>query len=330
VILAADVGGTKTHLALYEPDAGPRHPVFDRLVSSRAYPSLDAIVREFVDDAGARTVRGAVGVAGPVVGRRCDTTNLPWDVSADGLGATLGGADITLLNDLEATAWGLAMLAPADLEPLAPGEPAHGNRVLVAAGTGLGVALLTWDGRGWIPSASEGGHAAFAPTDPLEAELLAWMHRRHRRVSVERLLSGPGIADLYRFLAATGRGDAPAGFDAHVEAAPDPAVVVTHAALEGACGRARLALERFVRVYGAVAGDLALITLARGGVYLAGGIAPRILPFLREGAFLEAFRDKGRLAPVVARIPVSVVLRPETALWGAAAFALARAREEAS
>lgn len=323
MILAGDVGGTKTHLALFEPAASVRAPVLERRVPSRDHATLEALVLEFLAGAPARPARAVLGIAGPVVDQRVEATNLPWRIDAAELSAAIGGVPVLLVNDLEATAWGLPLLDASEVESLHPGTPRPGNRALIAAGTGLGEALLVWDGKTWQPCASEGGHADFAPRDALEDELLRWLRERHGRVSYERILSGPGLADLYRFLAATGRGTASPGVAARFAEAGDPGAIVSAAALDGSCERARLALERFVSIYGAEAGNLALKTLAVGGVYLGGGIAPRILPVLRSGGFLEAFRDKGRLGPVLARIPVAVLRDDRAALWGAARLARA-------
>jgi glucokinase len=323
VILAGDVGGSKTHLALYEPAASLRGPLLERRLPSREHATLEALVQEFLRGAPGRPDRAVLGIAGPVVDQRVEATNLPWRISAAGLSAELGGVPVRLVNDLEATAWGLPLLEADEVETLHAGEPRPGNRALIAAGTGLGEALLLRDGGTWRPCASEGGHADFGPRDPLEDELLAWLRARHGRVSYERVLSGPGLADLYRFLAVTGRGSADPGVAARFAAAADPGAVVSTAALDGSCGRARLALERFVSIYGAEAGNLALKALAVNGVYLGGGIAPRILPFLRAGGFLAAFRDKGRLGPMLARVPVAVLRDDRAALWGAARLAQA-------
>jgi glucokinase len=332
VILAADVGGTKTHVALYEAGAGPRAPAQEGKVPSRDYPSLERLVLAVLEGmgrTGPRLERAVFGIAGPVVNNRADTTNLPWDdVSVPALRDALGHADVALLNDLEATAWGLSTLEPGDLRTLQPGKPADGNRALIAAGTGLGEALLVWDGARWHPTPSEGGHSDFASRDPVEDDLLVWLRARYGRVSYERVLSGPGLADLYRFMTETGRGKAAPEVAAEFARAADPAAVVTEAALAGRCPRAVLALERFVMAYGAEAGNLALKALATGGLYVGGGIAPRILPALAGAGFLEAFHAKGRLAPLMERVPVSVILRPETALWGAAAFAMSRSQPQ--
>jgi glucokinase len=325
VFLAGDVGGTKTHLALFRPGDSPRSPVLDRKLPSGDHASLEDLVRDFLAAAPGRPARVVLGIAGPVVANRAAATNLPWTVDGAALSRALEGADVTLLNDLTATAWGLGVLAPAELEVLQPGDPARGNRGLVAAGTGLGQALLIPDGDGWTPAPSEGGHADFGPRDALEDELCGWLRERYGHVSWERVLSGPGLADLYRFMSATGRGDEPAAFARAFAAAPDPAAAVTEGARSGACGRARLTLERFASLYGAEAGNVALKFLAVGGVFVGGGIAPRILPFLRDGRFRDAFLAKGRLGPVLERIPVSVILDDRAALWGAAVVALGRA-----
>ena len=321
MILAGDIGGTKTRLALFERGADPREPLREQRFASREHASLEDILRAFLADSGERPTRAAFGVAGAVVGQQVATTNLPWHVAGQSVSQALGGAEVVLLNDLEATAWGLQHLGPHDFETLQEGTEVPGNRALIAAGTGLGEALILRDGSRWRPIASEGGHSDFATRDPLEDELLAWLRARHGRVSWERVLSGPGLANLYRFFTDTGRGDEPPAFAQRFAAAADPAAEVTAAALAGSCDRARLVLERFCAIYGAEAGNLALHSLATGGVYVGGGIAPRILPFMRAGGFLASFSQKGRLSPLLATIPVRVVLDDRTALWGAAAVA---------
>ncbi len=322
VILAGDVGGTKTHLALVESGGSARRPSLHRRYASREHPSLESIVTAFLAEAGARPACAVLGIAGPVVDNRCEATNLPWVMAGDRLGAAIGGVPVTLLNDLVTTAWGLGELGEGDLETLQGGVAAPGNRALIAAGTGLGEALLVRNGDRWLPSSSEGGHADFASRNAFEDGLLLWLRARYGRVSYERVLSGPGLADLHRYHRDAGLGEEPSGFAAAFDAAADPAAEVTRAALEGRCERASLALRRFCEVYGAEAGNLALKALAVGGVYLGGGIAPKIVPALREGGFLAAFADKGRLAPLLARVPVTVIRDEHTSLWGAARVAL--------
>lgn len=328
VILAGDIGGTKTHLALYPRGADARTPAFDRKAPSQKADSLASLVETFLDEAGQRPRRAVFGIAGPVVENRSDTTNLPWDVDAHELGERLGGVRVTLVNDLVATAHGLAALGQDEFATLAEGEERRGNRALIAAGTGLGEAILPWDGERWTPMASEGGHRDFAPRNPLEDELSLWLRGKYGRVSYERVLSGPGLADVYRFMRATERGDEPEGAARSFDAAEDPAAAVTALAQADACERATLAIRCFAAVYGAEAGNLALQTLAVGGVYVGGGIAPRLLRFLGDGTFAGAFRDKGRLRPLMNRIPVRVILEPRTALWGAAHVALSDSNRE--
>lgn len=323
MILAGDVGATKTLLALYEDGASPRRPHAEAKRSSRDYPTLEKMALEFLSAHGpARPQRVVFGVAGPVVDNRCEATNLPWVVSGSELSEALDGAEVTLINDLEAAGWGIGTLAAGDLETLQRGEPEAGNRALIAAGTGLGESILVWDGERHRPSPSEGGHADWAPNDALEDEALAWLRARYGHVSGERLLSGPGLADLYRFFSETGRGAESPELKQRFESAADPAAVVTHAGLGGSEERARLVVEKWVEIYGAEAGNLALTSLSIGGVYVGGGIAPRILPILRAGRFMRAFGAKGRLSPLLGRMPVFVVLDARTGLWGAAAVAL--------
>jgi glucokinase len=322
VILAGDVGGTKTQLALYEPGSLPRSPSSQQRLPSRDFPSLEALIGEFLARTRVQPTRVVLGIAGPVVNNQCEATNLPWRMSGDQLGQSLGGARVTLMNDLVTTSWGLGELSDADLETLHEGQPANGNRALIAAGTGLGEALIVRDGERWLPCASEGGHADFGPRNPLEDQLLEWHRTRHGRVSYERILSGPGLADLFRFLRDARRGDEPADVAREFDTAADPAVVVTQSALEGRSERASLALELFCDIYGAEAGNVALKFLAVGGLFVGGGIAPKIRPVLASGRFTRAFLDKGRLKPVLEQIPVRLIRDENTSLWGAARVAL--------
>lgn len=321
MILAGDIGGTKAQLALYESGGSARAPKLEERVATRGSVSLDSLIEPFLARAGVRVSRMVLGIAGPVADNRCITTNLPWHVDGHAL-AERFGAQVRLLNDLESTAWGLETLGPSDLLVLQRGEAQPANRALIAAGTGLGEALLPWDGQHWRPSPSEGGHTDFGPRDALEDELLHWLRAKYGRVSYERVLSGPGLADLYRFFRDTRRGHEPDDVAMRFDHAAEPAAIVTESALDGSCERARLTLERFVEIYGAEAGNLALKALALGGVFVGGGIAPRVLPFLERGGFTRAFFEKGRLSPVLTRIPVAVVLDPKTAVWGAASCAL--------
>jgi glucokinase len=325
LVLAGDIGGTKARLALFAVEGGRLRVEAASTEASREAPGLEALVARFAAGSGRTPVAACLGVAGPVRDNRVRATNLPWTVDAVALEDALGFRPVWLLNDLEAAAHGIAALGPGDVATLVAGDPEpDGNQAVIAAGTGLGEAGLVWDGRGRVPLASEGGHAGFAPVDDLQVELLRYLRAELGRVSVERVLSGPGLHNCYRFLRDTGRGQEPAWLAAELDG-EDPPAAISRAALEARAPLAGLALDLFVAIYGAEAGDLALSMVATGGVYVAGGIAPRILPRLRGPAFLDAFRAKGRLRPLMERIPVHVVLRDDLALVGAARACAARA-----
>jgi glucokinase len=281
------------------------------------------MISDFLGTDGGPAVSAACfGVAGAVLGGQVKLTNLPWTARRDGIAALLPGARVSLVNDVQATAFGALKLAPDKLHVLnagaAPAEP--GNIAVIAAGTGLGESFLFWDGARYRPAASEGGHADFAPRSETEMELYRFLASRYDRVSYERVLSGPGIAALYEFERARG-GTAPSPALAARLAEGDPAVAVTEAALAREDEACIAALDRFCEIYAAEAGNLALKVLATSGVVIAGGIAPRILPILSGGAFLRGFTAKGRFATMLERIPVKVVLETRAALIGAANLA---------
>jgi glucokinase len=325
VILAGDTGGTSTRLAFFTAEGGALRPVVTDVVSSREHRSLEAIVAAFVARQGGKVEQACFGVPGPVRHGRAEATNLPWVVDAGALARALGIAHAWLLNDLEANAYGIDALAPGDLDVLNPGEPdPTGNRAVVSAGTGLGEAAAMWDGRRHVPFASEGGHADFAPADLLQVELLRFLLRELGHVSVERVLSGPGLVNIYRFLRDTGRGEEPAWLRDELAGGDRPAAI-SRAALAGRSALANQALDLFVTIYGQEAGNAALRVLATGGVYLGGGIAPRIVERLRGRAFREAFGAKGRLRPFLEAIPVRIILNDQAALLGAARCAAIRA-----
>ncbi len=323
MFLAADIGGTKTILALF-PGAGARRPVREAIFPSGRSPSFEAMLRDFLGEDRRRVRACAVGVAGPVADGRSQIVNLRWPVDERRIARLLGLARerVRVLNDLEATAWGLRALSASRLVSLTPGlRPRPGNAALIAAGTGLGTAILFWDGERHRPCAAEGGHQGFAPRDDLEAELWRYLRGRFGRVSVERVVSGRGLSHLYEFLVETERAAPGPELRRRLAEAEDPNRALTEAALAGEDPLAVRVLDWFVSLYGAAAGDLALVSGAAGGVYVGGGIAPKILPRLRAGGFVRAFRDKGRLRPYVERIPVRVITEPRAALLGAAACA---------
>jgi len=321
VILSGDIGGTSTRLALFEAEV-PLRSVAEVRYPSRNYTGLLEIVREFTTAHPHPIQAACFGIAGPIREGRVETPNLPWVIEASQLAAHLGLARVTLLNDLEANAWGVFTLNDEDVATLAAGMPAKdGNAAILSAGTGLGEAGYHWDGSSLRPFASEGGHSDFAPHDELTVELFRWLHKRHGHVSWERVLSGPGLVNIFTFLR-----DArhqPASKDL-VEAmrVGDPAAVISKAALDGTSELAVRALDLFVALYGAEAGNLALKMKATQGVWVGGGIAPKILPRLKRPGFLEAFYDKGRFRAFLEAIPVRVILNDATALRGAAWHAL--------
>jgi glucokinase len=320
--LVGDIGGTKTGLAVAELVGDRVTLSAERRYPSSDFPALETIVARYLEETGQETgrdcPRAAFAIAGPVQGRRSRTTNLPWEVDADHLEEILGLKRVGLLNDLEAVAWGVAALGPQDLLELYPGEPAGlGNACVVAAGTGLGEAGLFWDGRRHHPFATEGGHTDFAPVDEREFALLQHLHGRFGRVSWERVVSGMGIANIYGFLVQWRRAETPDWLAAAI-AEGDTAAAV--AAAVARCPICAETMELFFRLYGREAGNVALKHMALGGVYLGGGIAPKNLQGLKEGPFLEAFFAKGRMEPLMQRMPVRVILRGETPLLGCARF----------
>lgn len=327
-VLAGDIGGTKSHLALFE--VGPRGlaQLRDELFPSADFPDLEAVVEAFFSEhPGARTgIRAACfGIPGPVIDNTARTSNLAWEIDGAHLAATTGLPAVLLINDLVATAEGIPLLQEDEIVTVHPGEPEpDGNRVLIAAGTGLGMGLLPWRDGAWWPIASEGGHMDFAPRNEEEIGLLLYLRERlGGRVSVERVVSGPGLFSIYEYLRGREhRAENPRVREA-LAAGEDPSKVISEAGLTETCSLCGRTLELFAAAYGAAAGNLALLGTATGGVYLGGGIAPKILPSLTDGAFLRAFLDKGRFAGYLEKVPVSIILNQATAVLGAARQAVA-------
>ncbi len=323
MILAGDIGGTKTNLALFErrPE-GQLSEIELRTFRSPDYEGLERVVTEFIGGRELPIKSACFGVAGPVIDGVCRTPNLPWEVSARSLASLLHLKEARVINDLEATAYGVPALGDEELVTLNAGEKnGRGNIALIAAGTGLGEAALVWDGAHYHAMASEGGHADFAPRNELEMELLSYLLTLKRRVSYERVLSGPGLVNIYNFLKARGRETEPPWLKEAILASDDPAPVISAAALAGKAEICVKALDMFAAVYGAQAGNLALVFKATGGVYVGGGIAPKIVKKLVDGTFVEAYKDKGRLSPLVIATPVRIIMNPKTALFGAAHYA---------
>ncbi len=320
-ILAGDVGGTKTSLALVEVDGLRLEVLAQEQYPSTAYGSLDEVVRQFLAERDMSCDYAGFGVAGPVRDGKCDTTNLPWRLDANELAGGLGLRRAWLLNDLEANAWGIRVLRDDDFHTLSAGAPdARGNASIIAAGTGLGQAGLFWDGSRHHPFPSEGGHTDFAPGSELEISLLHYLEQRYDHVSWERVVSGMGLLDLHAFLTRHRQVPVPEWLDEEMRSG-DSAAAITRAAQADRCPVCRETLALFVRLYGVEAGNQALKVMATGGVYIGGGIAPRILDSLKEGTFLSGFWSKGRMEPLLRSMPVRVILSPDTALYGAAVYA---------
>jgi glucokinase len=317
-ILAGDIGGTKTALALYSvDDAGAVTLVREQAFASQRYAGLQAVTAEFLAAGKNETIAAAAfGIAGPIVDDAVTTTNLPWRIVRRDLARALGGAVVRLMNDLESTAYGALFLPADEVVLLHAGVERAGHRAVIAAGTGLGQAFLYWDGTGYAPVATEGGHADFAPRTALEDDLVRSLRARFGRVSYERLVSGPGLHNIFQFLDEELHRPVAAEVRARMAVA-NASAAIGEAAVAGTCATCREAVEIFLGVYGAQAGNLALTVMATGGVYVAGGIVTKILPLLPASAFVEAFVAKGRYRELMMEIPVRVVLNPRTALLGA-------------
>ena len=321
LVLAGDIGGTKTNLALFSVQNEKLHAESQRTFQSKRYSGLTPILKEFGDTQ--RIEAACFGIAGPVVDGRVKTTNLPWIVDTEELRRTLKLDDVHLLNDLEASAYGLFTLEEDEFFTLNEGKMRQtGNKALIAAGTGLGQAILFDDGQHFRPLASEGGHADFAPRDELEIELLRYlMPRFGGHVSYERILSGPGLFNVYRFLKEGHGMEEPAWLAERFASGDDPGAIVSQAALAKKAEICVKALDMFVSIYGAEAGNMALRAKSVRGLYVGGGIAPKILDKLKDGVFMRAFVDKGRYTDLLTATPVQVVLNQEAALRGAGYYA---------
>ena len=333
MILAGDIGGTNARLALFSARDGALLQVKETVFPSRQHSGLDQIVAKFVAQEKPILEAACFGIAGPVVNGRCETSNLPWVVESTQLARELDLPQVLLINDLEANAWGIGGLAGDDLVSLnqiglnssatAPQTQPSGNQAVVSAGTGLGEAGLYWDGERHHVFACEGGHTDFAPRNDLEMQLLQYLVARFGHVSYERILSGPGLVNVFSFLRDTGHGRPDAWLVEEMEKS-DPAAAISKAALQGKCELCEQALELFISIYGAEAGNMALKVMATGGIFLGGGIAPKILARLKGPLFMDAFRGKGRMQRLLESIPVSVIVNDKTALLGAARCAQAK------
>jgi len=323
MILAGDIGGTNARLAYFQSQNGHLQLVSERVFPSRAHSEFGEIVNEFLDESGTRPEVACFGIAGPVRNGRVETSNLPWVIEQSRLAKQIHLPATLLINDLEAGAWGIGALEPGDLVPLNKvSGPVIGNQAVIAPGTGLGEAGLFWDGTRHHVYACEGGHTDFAPQNELQIELLRFLQKRFDHVSYERILSGPGLVNVYEFLRDNGTDKESPELVAKMKQG-DPAASISQAALAGSSPLAEKALDLWISVFGAEASNLALKAMSTGGLFLAGGISPKILPKLGP-LFMKAFLDKGRMRPLVGSMPVQVVTNDKAGLLGAARCAALR------
>ena len=322
LVLAGDIGGTKTHLSVFSVHGEKLRSESSRIFTSKQYSGLTPILKDFLAGQKYAIEAACFGIAGPIVDGRVKTTNLPWIVDSYELSRLLKVDSVTLLNDLEAGAYGIFTLEEEEFYALNEGRLVDtGNKAVIAAGTGLGQAILYDDGRRFRPLATEAGHADFAPRNEMEIALLRHLIGRFGHVSYERVLSGPGLFNIYRFLKEDRGMAEPPALSERLSTAEDASAAISKAALEGEFDICVKTLDLFVSLYGAEAGNLALRTKSLRGLYVSGGIAPKILPKLKDGAFMRAFTDKGRYADLLVAMPVQVVLNEQAALRGAAHFA---------
>jgi glucokinase len=325
MLLAGDIGGTKTDLALFSPGAGRPRPLESRHLATGDYPSPEAMIQDFLRGRHREVKAACLAVAGPVTDGRCRFTNLPWTLSEDALARRFGWQRCRLLNDIEATAHALPLLAANEFEVLRPGSPApEGNLAIMAPGTGLGMGLAVQRGGAVVPLASEGGHADFAPMDDETLSLWRHIHARLGRVTLESVLSGKGLQRIYQWRRHLGDAHPDPRTARRIQDSDDPPALISSLAMQRQDPVCVRAMACFVRCLGAAAGNLALTATTRGGLYLAGGIAPKILPELKRGGFEAAFLDKGRLRDFLTTVPVRVILTESAPLLGAARVAQAR------
>lgn len=320
--LVGDIGGTKTTLAITSADGSPRDFLVKQTFPSKDFKSLEDLVRLFLKGREENFSRASFGIAGPIVNNQVKATNLPWNISEQNLSEVFN-LPVSLINDLSATAHAVPFLKEDDLISLYKGNPVqNGSIAVIAPGTGLGEAFLVWDGTRYRPYPSEGGHSDFAPTDELQIRLLQYLLKQYAHISFERLSSGKGLPNIYSFLRDESLVEEPDWLRKQLENSPDKTPVISEAALEGKAEIAIKAMQLFTAILAAETGKLALKILSNGGIYLGGGIPPKILPFLMSDYFLPVLRHKGRFSSFLENVPVHVIKNPETALIGAACYAL--------
>lgn len=323
-LLAVDVGGTKTDLALYDAGLGCRNPLWQETLPSQDYATFTELLHRFLDGKQVQLKGACLGVAGPVQGNRVKLTNLPWEIVGSEIEAEFGIDQVSIINDLVAIAHSIPFLSDDDLVVLKGGNVVSGGaRGVVAPGTGLGIAFSVWDGSQYIVNPSEGGHAGFSPADEIELELLRFMFSRSEEpVSFESLCSGMGFPAIYRFLIEQGHFGEPYWLAAELAAGGDVTPVIVQAAMsqEKECPLCRETVRLFVQILAGACGNLAVTVMATGGIYLGGGMPTHILPFLQDEAFQRRFLKRGKMAGLLAGIPIFVIMNPKAALIGAAGY----------
>src|SRR6267378_5355294 len=323
MILSGEIGATRTRLAAFETEGNSLRRVVEKLYMSQEHGGLPAIITDFIRTEGIPVQSACFGVAGPVKRGRSKISNLPWTIDAGELAKQLKLKAVGLINDLEAYAYGIDALDSTDFVTLNDGsEDEEGNRAVISARTGLGTAGLYWDGFRHHPFACEGGHADFAPRNSLEMELLAYLQKKYGRVSCERILSGPGIRNIYDFLRDTRRADEPEELQEQMSQAPDPPALISKLAAEGKTPICDQTMSLFVAIYGAETGNCALYFMSTGGIFIGGSIAAKNVPKMKDPAFIKSFLDKGRMTPLLKQMRVKIVLNDDTGIIGAARYTL--------
>jgi glucokinase len=339
MILAGEIGATRTRLAAFETEANRLQCVVEKNYLSQQRDGLSGILADFIKTEGIPVHSACLGVAGPVRAGRSKISNLPWVIDAREVATQLKLNSVGLLNDLEAYAYGIDGLESKDFIALSEGvDEAEGNRAVISAKTGLGMAGLYWDGFRHHPFACEGGHADFAPRNELQTELLVYLQKKYGRISCERILSGPGIKNIYDFLRDTNKADEPEWLRTQISAAPDPPALISRLALEGKAALCDQTLSIFVSVFGAQTGNCALNFMSTGGIFIGGSIAAKIVPRMKDPVFLESFLDKGRMGTILKDMPVKIVINDDCGMIGAARYTLiqkafrttSRAQDQAS
>jgi glucokinase len=323
MILAGEIGATRIRLAAFETEGNRLQSVVEKIYMSQQHDGLSGVLADFIKTEGIPVHSACLGVAGPVRAGRSKISNLSWVIDARDVAKQLRLNSVGLLNDLEAYAYGIDGLESKDFIPLSEGsEEAEGNRAVISAKTGLGMAGLYWDGFRHHPFACEGGHTDFAPRNDLQMELLAYLQKKYGRISCERILSGPGIKNIYDFLRDAHKAEEPEWLRAEMSAAPDPPALISKTALEGKAAICDQALSIFVSVFGAETGNCALHYMSTGGIFIGGSIAAKIVPKMKDPLFMESFLDKGRMETILKDMPVKIVVNDDCGMIGAARYTL--------